>query len=122
MSDDVEGARKSELFLAIGTEPDYCWTPVGGKKKLVPYVIACDLSASVDCSPNVLFTDQPAFLFRTSSAPRVKGNEPGVGGGLTSGVNVGCVWVQGHAEAVFINGIAAVRDGDECWMNHPPKP
>jgi hypothetical protein len=84
-------------------------------------MIACDLSASIDCSPNVFFTTEPAFLFKTSAAPQVKGNEPGVGGGVISDLNVGSVWVEEHAEAVFINGIQVVRHGDRCWMNHPRK-
>jgi hypothetical protein len=126
-----EGARKSGRFVAICTDPDYAWTPVGGKKKLVPYMIACDLSESQSCSPNTFFTSEPVFLYKRSFAPRVKGNEPGVGdgssssgvdergnGGLLSKINNGIVWVEENARNVFVNGIEVVRDGDKCWMNH----
>lgn len=116
-----EGARRSGRFIAVCTVPDYCWTPVGGEQKLVPYVIACDLSASQDCSPNVNFTTEPVFLFGASVAPRVEGDEPGVGGGVVSGVNVGAVWAEEHAAAVYVNGIQVARHGDRCWMNHAPK-
>lgn len=130
----AEGARKTGMFVAICTEPDYCWTPVGGELKLVPYMIATDLSASEDCSPNVTFAGDPVFLYKRSCAPRVEGNEPGVGdgagssgvdgrgnGGLLSGIHNGLVWVEENAGDVFVNGIEVVRHGDRCWMNHPPK-
>lgn len=126
-----EGARKSGKFIAVCADPDYAWTPVGGQKVLVPYMIASDLADSMDVSPNVNFTGEPAFLYQASAAPRVQGNEPGVGdgpgtsgfedrgnGGLLSGVTNGIVWVERRSESVFVNGIQVVRDGDECWMNH----
>ena len=129
----TEGARKSGKFIAICEDPDYSWTPRGGKKKLVPYMIACDLSKSSDCSPDTFFTSEPVFLFKASLAPRVEGNEPGVGdgagtsgvdergnGGLKSGINNGVVWGKGHSETVFVNGIPVVRHLDEVWMNHKP--
>jgi hypothetical protein len=128
-----EGARKSGAFFAICESPSYCWTPRGGKKVLVPYMIACDLSGSVTCSPDTFFSGDPVFLYRKSKAPRVEGNEPGVGdgpsssgvdergnGGLRSGINNGVVWVEEHAEAVYVNGILVVRHGDHCWMNEKP--
>ena len=128
-----EGARKSGLFVAICKNPSYCWTPRGGKKKLVPYMIACDLSKSMQCSPNTFFTDDPVFLFQTSQAPRVEGNEPGVGdgkgtsgvdgrgnGGKKSGINNGVVWAEGHSSTVFVNSIPVVRHLDEVWMNVKP--
>jgi hypothetical protein len=126
-----EGARKSGKFVAVCAHPDYSWTPVGGQKVLVPYMIACDLVDSTEVSPNVNFTKNPVFLYRASTAPRVEGNEPGVGdgpgtsgfgdrgnGGLLSKVTNGTVWVEQHSESVHVNGIQVVRDGDECWMNH----
>jgi hypothetical protein len=133
MSGPPEGARKAATFLAVCYDPDYCWTPRGKKKKLVPYMIACDLSASEACSPNTFFTRDPVFLYRHSVAPRVKGNEPGVGdgagtsgidergnGGLLSGIHNGVVWVDQKERTVFVNGIEVVRHLDRCWMNHRP--
>lgn len=128
-----EGARKSGKFYVIAEGPDYCWTPVGGEKKLVPYMIACDLSASESCSPDVFFNRDPVFLFKQSTAPRVEGNELGVGdgegssgiddrgnGGLESGIHNGIVWVEENAVDVFVNSIEVVRHGDRCWMNLKP--
>jgi hypothetical protein len=128
-----EGARRTGMFVAICSDPDYAWTPIGGKKKLVPYMIACDLSGSQAVSPDSFFAGDPVFLFKTSQVPRVEGNEPGVGdgpgtsgidergnGGLLSGVNNGIVWVEQNAKNVFVNGIEVVRHEDGCWMNHKP--
>jgi hypothetical protein len=128
-----EGARKEGKFIAVCNTPDYCWTPVGGEKKLVPYMIACDLSQSSACSPDTTFAGKPVFLFKKSFAPRVEGNEPGIGdgdatsgvdgrgnGGLLSGIHNGIVWVEQNAVNVFVNKIEVVRDGDLCWMNHKP--
>ncbi len=119
-----EGARRSGKFLAVCSDPDYCWTPIGGDKKLVPYMIACDLSASIACSPDTFFVGDQVFLHTASLAPRVEGNEPGVGdgdatsgvdargnGGLLSGIHNGVVWGEENAQTVFVNGIEVVRDG-----------
>jgi Domain of unknown function (DUF4150) len=128
-----EAARKSEKFIAVCSEPNYCWTPAGKGKKIVPYMIACDLSESFNVSEDVFFTDEPAFLYSSSQAPRVKGNESGVGdgpntsgidergnGGLNSDINNGVVWVEQHEETVLVNDIPVVRHMDKCWMNHKP--
>jgi hypothetical protein len=128
-----EGARKTSRFVAVCCDPDYCYTPIGGKRKIVPYMVACDLSQSEACSPDAFFTRQAVFLYKRSFAPRVEGNEPGVGdgpgssgvdgrgnGGIRSGINNGIVWVEKHAVNVFVNGSEVVRHGDECWMNHKP--
>jgi hypothetical protein len=129
----TEGARKSGKFVAVCEDPDYCYTPRGGKKKLVPYMIASDLSKSVDCSADSFFTSEPVFLFKTSLAPRVEGNEAGVGdgkgssgvdergnGGLHSGINNGVVWADGHSATVFVNQVPVARHLDHVWMNHKP--
>jgi hypothetical protein len=128
-----EGARKSGRFMAICSEPSWCWTPIGGEKVLVPYMVACDLEASEQCSKDTFFTGQPVFLYRKSYAPRVEGNEPGVGdgagtsgidergnGGKESAINNGIVWVEDNAVTVSVNGILATRHGDACWMNVKP--
>jgi uncharacterized Zn-binding protein involved in type VI secretion len=118
MSAPPEGARKSGKFLAICITPDLCWTPTGDGRQIVPYMIVSDLSASMSCSPNVLFTKEPAFLFSDSFAPHVTGNEPACSdGGKLSHVKNGIVWADGHTSSVLINGIPAVRHGDHCWMN-----
>lgn len=113
-----EGARKSGNFVAVCTTPDYCWTQVGDTKKLVPYMVACDLSQSVQCSPNVFFGSDPVFLYKSSLAPMVKGNEPALpDGGKDSGIRNGVLWVEGHEDTVLVNDIPVVRHGDICWMN-----
>jgi hypothetical protein len=128
-----EGARKSGKFILVGEEADFAWTPRGGEKVLVPYVLATDLSQSEDCSPDTFFTGQPVFLFKKSFAPRVRGNEPGSGdgdgtsgvdergnGGLSTGIHNGIAWGKGHSPTVFVNGIPVVRHLDEVRMNHKP--
>ena len=128
-----EAARKSGQFIAICRDPDYCWTPTGNGKKIVPYMIACNLEDSLNVSGNVFFTDQPAFLYSSSQAPKVQGNENGIGdgpnssgvdergnGGINSGINNGVVWVEEHDETILINDIPLVRHMDKCWMNHKP--
>lgn len=113
-----EGARKSGLFVAVCLYPDYCWTPTGDGKEIVPYMIGCDLSESIGCSPNVYFADGPAFLYKASCAPSVKGNEPACeDGGKQSSVKNGLMWVEEHESSVLVNGIPTVRHGDACWMN-----
>lgn len=129
-----EGARKDGQFYAVCRDPDYSYTPVGGEKKLVPYMIACDLSNSTECSADTTFAGKPVFLYARSLAPPVEGNEPGVGdgagtsgidgrgnGGLKSGINNGVVWVEENAVNVFVNGIEVARHGDRCWMNYKPE-
>jgi hypothetical protein len=115
-----EGARRSGMFIAVCSDPDFVWTPRGGELVLVPYMIACDLAASTHVSPNVNFTSQPVFLYHSSSAPNVEGNEQGLHGLLSDVIN-GSVWVEGHSDTVFVNGIQVVRHGDHCWMNHVPR-
>jgi uncharacterized Zn-binding protein involved in type VI secretion len=113
-----EGARKGASFQAVCLDPDYCWTPAGKGKRLVPYMVACDLSESTACSPNVFFGSQAAFLHKNSLAPRVQGAEPACpDGGKNSGSRNGAMWVDEHSSTVTINGISAVRHGDMCWMN-----
>ncbi|HVY46241.1 MAG TPA: hypothetical protein VHB21_10200, partial [Minicystis sp.] len=78
-------------------------------------------------------TQDPVFLFKTSYAPRVKGNEHGVGdgpgtsgidergnGGLKTEIHNGVVWVDEKAVDVFVNGIQVVRHLDHCFMNVKP--
>lgn len=114
-----EGARKSSEFMAICTCPDFCWTQVGSSRVVLPYMVATDLSASLECSPNVFFADKPAFLYKHSYAPSVSGNELAApDGGFVSKVKEGVVWGEGHDETVLVNDIPVVRHGDSCWMNH----
>lgn len=113
-----EGARQSEKFVAVCLDPDYCWTPSGSGKRVVPYIVACDLSQSESCSPDVFFTDEPVFLYKSSYAPKVKGNEAACpDGGKLSQTRNGIVWVEEHEATVLVNDIPVVRDGDMCWMN-----
>ena len=85
---------------------------------------------SVDCSKNTFFAGDPVFLFSYSEAPRVKGNEPGVGdgsatsgvdergnGGIKSGIHRGMVWATEHAAHGYVNGIQVARHLDEV-MSH----
>lgn len=111
------GARKDSRFYAVSTSPDVCLTPRGGAMVPVPYNIYVNLEPSEKCTPSVQFNKKPVFVWDHSLAPTVKGDEPGTGGGIKSGVNVGKVWADGASRNVRAEGLRIVRHGDHCWMN-----
>src|SRR5690242_1941181 len=94
------GARKDSRFYAVSTSPDVCLTPRGGAMVPVPYNIYVNLEPSEKCTPSVQFNKKPVFVWDHSLAPTVKGDEPGTGGGIKSGVNVGKVWADGASRNV----------------------
>lgn len=111
------GARKDSIFCAVTTSPDVCLTPMGAGMVPVPYMLYCDFEPSEKCTPTVRFNGKPAFVWDQSLAPDVKGDEPGTGGGVKSGVNVGKVWADEASANVRAEKIRIVRHGDKCWMN-----
>jgi hypothetical protein len=111
------GARKQDIIIAMCTSPDVCLTPRGPKMVPVPYQITCTLGRSTDVTPTVRFNRAPVYVYAHSVAQNVKGDEPGTGGGVVSGVNVGKVWAFTSSQNVFSEGRKVVREGDRCWMN-----
>ncbi len=111
------GARKQSIIVAASLTPDVCLTPVGAAMVPVPYPISVDLSGSTEVVENVHFNGAPVYVYAHSLAPPVKGDEPGTGGGVVSGVNVGKVWAFTSSKKVFAGKRQVVREGDFCWMN-----
>lgn len=111
------GARKSSTFWAVTEEPDVCLTPMGPAMVPVPYMLYTSFEGSDNCIANVRFNGKPAFVWDHSHAPRVTGDEPGTGGGVKSGVNVGRTWAHEKSGNVRAGGRRIVRKGDKCWMN-----
>ncbi len=111
------GCRKDSRFYAVTTSPDVCLTPMGGAMVPVPYQLYADLGGSQKCIPNVRFNHQPCYVYDHSLAPKVQGDEPGTGGGVVSGVNVGKVWAYEASSNVRAEGRRIVRVDDHCWMN-----
>jgi hypothetical protein len=111
------GARKHSSFYAVSTTPDVCLTPMGGGMVPVPYMIYASLEGSEVCADTVRLNGRPTFTWDSSKAPQVVGDEPGTGGGVKSGVNVGKAWADGASVDVRAERRRIVRVGDHCWMN-----
>jgi hypothetical protein len=111
------GARKDSQFYAVTLLPDVCQTPVGAGMVPVPYMLYANLQGSSNCIESVRLNGKPAYVYDHSLAPKVEGNEPGTGGGVKSGVNVGKVWAKDASANVRAEGRRIVRHGDDCWMN-----
>lgn len=111
------GARKQETFYAVTTSPDVCLTPCGPAMVPIPYMLYASFQPSQKTTPSVRFNKKPVYVFDHSLAPNVTGDEPGTGGGVKSGVNVGKVWACEASKNVYSEGRRIVRHGDRCWMN-----
>ena len=113
---DENIVSKDDRFRITFLTPDVCLTP-GKTGYPVPYPITHSMDQSLKCSPNVYLQDQPVYLHNESSVDNVKGDEPGTGGGVKSGVNVGKVWADEASTNVRSERRRIVRHGDHCWMN-----
>lgn len=111
------GARKDSKFYAVTLSPDVCLTPMGPGMVPVPYMLYASLEGSSECIESVRFNGKPVYVYDHSLAPAVQGNEPGTGGGVKSGVNMGKVWAEEASANVRAEGRRIVRHGDRCWMN-----
>jgi hypothetical protein len=111
------GARKDTICYAVSAAPDVCLTPMGGAMVPVPYQLYADFSGSLKCIESVRLNRHPVYVFDWSLAPRVQGDEPGTGGGVASGVNVGKVWACEASTNVRADRRRIVRHDDRCWMN-----
>lgn len=111
------GARKSSRFYAVSSAPDVCLTPMGAGMVPVPYMLYASFEGSEKVHEGVRFNKRPCFTLDHSLAPKVQGDEPGTGGGVVSGVNVGKVWAPEASTNVRAEGRRIVRHGDKVWMN-----
>ena len=108
---------KDSAYVLVCIAPDVCKTPIGSSTPPVPYPITHQMDQSEHCSPNVFINGEPAFLHGESYVDNVKGDMPGVAGGIMSKVNQKVSHSDTHSKTVYINGKPAVRTGDRVHMN-----
>lgn len=116
---DEAATAKDKRFRLVSMLPDVCITP-GKKGKPIPYPITHTMDQSAQCSPNVFFRGEPAFLHNESYVDYVKGDEPGGGKGVISKTHVKISHSIDKSRSVFVNGKPIVRTGDLMWMNTKP--
>ncbi|WP_437335245.1 PAAR-like domain-containing protein [Sorangium sp. So ce394] len=98
-----EGLCKTGNAWVVCIEPDVCKTPIGDEMKPVPYQIRACLAAGVDEATTVrLGTFDTATM--ASRITTVQGDEPGTGGGVKSGVNLGYCRPVTHSTTVHAGG------------------
>jgi hypothetical protein len=110
-----EGTRASIEFICISLVPDVCKSPIIP----VGYKIFSKFDCAVAFSSNVRFRKQWAFR-HNSRLSKVLCDEPGVGGGLLSGVNMGyCRPIDGTSSTtVRVNGsFVDYHEGTYMFMN-----
>jgi hypothetical protein len=87
--------------------PDVCKTPVGPALVPLPFPNVGMCPAGVESTTKVLVANMPA-LTQGSQIPMSQGDEPGVGGGVISGVNMGQVAFKVGSSKVTFQGQKAV--------------
>ena len=107
---------KDGQFVLVSMLPDVCFTPSKNGPP-IPYPITHNMGQSKQCSPNVYFRGQPAYLHEESYVDNVRGDEPGAGKGVVSNTHTKISRSQKHSTSVFVNGKYLVRTGDMVWMN-----
>ncbi|MDZ4849533.1 MAG: PAAR-like domain-containing protein [Pirellulaceae bacterium] len=110
-----EGTRASIEFVCICIVPDFCKSPT----IVVPYKIYSKFDCAVNFSTTVRFRTRNVFR-HNSRLSTVLLDEPGVGGGVLSGVNKGfCRPIDGTASTtVRVNSsFVDYHEGTYMWMN-----
>lgn len=117
MSNSLEAANVSTEVTAVSITFDVCWTPIGPILKVpVPYLVRADFLHAVSTAPKVSFRGKPAFT-DSSFIPLSTGDEAGLGGGLTSGVNQGVCHPLTSNPSVRAQGGNVVQHLSLFWMN-----
>ena len=111
---ELEACRVTDEAVVVGLYPDVCLTPPNSTP--VPYTVIARFSDGVRSRPTVRFRGVEAMT-DFGRLSRVYGDEAGVGGGVTSGVNMGMCRPQTFSSSVRINGQAVVRHDDFVEMN-----
>lgn len=111
-----EAVRKTKKAMVVNIYDDYCFTPIGPKIEVVPYKIIAYFDASVREHGKVRFNGNEAITMN-SRITQVIGNEPGVGGGVVSGVNRGYCRPITHSSTVRVNGHFVLYHSSQVWMN-----
>ncbi len=96
--------------------PDVCLTPVGPNMVPIPYMIISKLDWSVRTVPKVLFGGKKAFTMN-SRTNKVAGDEPGTGGGVASGVNMGWCRPQSNKHDFLVSGHQVIQHDCIYEMN-----
>lgn len=96
--------------------PDVCLTPVGPSVVPIPYPNIGQLSLTEEASNNVNVAGNPV-IHMGSYIPSTTGDEPGTGGGVISGVNLGLVEFKTYSNTVNVNGKGVVRMFDATGQN-----
>ena len=109
---------KDGQFILVALVPDVCLTPSKAGQP-APYPLTHTMDLSEQCSENVFFAGEPAYLHQVSYVDQVHGDEAGLGGGVVTQVNMEISHTQADqgSRSVFVNGCALIRTGDRVWMN-----
>ncbi|NLA20623.1 DUF4150 domain-containing protein [Burkholderia cepacia] len=99
--------------IATCAAPDFCKTPGAG---VVPYTNVAFSRDLVNGSKTVRTNGVPAALKESEFKPSY-GDEPGVGGGVVSGVNRGWAKFTNYSYDVKIEGRNVARLSDPMMMN-----
>lgn len=102
--------------MIICLAPDVCLTPIGGAMVPIPYMIVSSLDWSAKTISNTKFTAQKAFTM-ASRTNKVTGDEPGTGGGVTSGVTGGWCRPKSNRSSVFVDGHELINNDNVYEMN-----
>jgi hypothetical protein len=114
MPAEKEGLRKVYEGIVICTNPDVCKTPPTNDP--VPYQIVGHTDPLIAPEERVRMTGLPSYTLKTR-IPTVIGDEPGVGGGVVSGVNKSFCEAISYSTTVRAGGQNIVRDKDRFKMN-----
>jgi uncharacterized Zn-binding protein involved in type VI secretion len=115
MANEAATAKDAQ-FVLVNIVPDVCLTPSEDGIP-IPYPITHRMDQSEQCSPNVFFRGEPAYLHNESFVDNVRGDEPGAGKGVVSRTHVKISHNIDKSPTVFVNGRQIVRTGDMVWMN-----
>lgn len=114
---DKEGTRKTAAAILVCSAPDVCKTPSGPSVVPVPYQITSLCSSATGEVTSVRMTGIPC-LNLDSKLSTVIGDEPGVAGGVKSGVNKSiCEFISGSS-TVNASGKPVIRHDDPAKMNN----
>jgi hypothetical protein len=105
-----------EGMQIICLAPCVCNTPAGSAMVPVPYMIISSLADACRTVPSVLFGGEEAFTMN-SRITTLKGNEPGTGGGVASGVHLGYSRPQTNKSSFYAGGYQVIQHDCVFEMN-----
>jgi hypothetical protein len=110
---DLEATRQIGKAICVSKTPDFCKSPSAP----VGYNIIAEFSESIRTASTVRMTQCRAFTSNSRIAT-VKGDEPGIGGGVKSGVNLGfCKPIKEWSSTVKTEGHFTCRHDTLMEMN-----